>query len=164
MANINYLLKNIKSNIVANLIWADSKDIIIITNSITTQSDLSLIEKYIKDIDIIQTNTILILHLSQSKSYLKILGILYINKTTGTSINLETVENIIWSMHVFNNICLIFKPHIIKIFSKSDMAIVWINIWDVQSGAKAKTLINRLFNVRSHFTTIWSTNINPKIS
>ena len=64
MANINYLLKNIKSNIVANLIWADSKDIIIITNSITTQSDLSLIEKYIKDIDIIQTNTILILHLS----------------------------------------------------------------------------------------------------
>jgi len=95
MANINHLLKNIKSNIVADFIWANSKDIIIIKNSITTQSDLSLIEKYIKDIDIIQTNTILTLHLSQSKSYLKILGILYINKTTGTSINLETVKNII---------------------------------------------------------------------
>jgi len=95
MANINHLLKNIKSNIVADFIWANSKDIIIITNSITTQSDLSLIEKYIEDIDIIQTNTILTLYLSQSKSYLKILGILYINKTTGTSINLETVKNII---------------------------------------------------------------------
>ena len=124
IANINHLLKNIKSNIVADFIWANSKDIIIIKNSITTQSDLSLIEKYIEDIDIIQTNTILTLHLSQSKSYLKILGILYINKTTGTSINLETVKNIIWSMHVFNNICLISKPHIIKIFPKSDMAIV----------------------------------------
>jgi len=108
MININYLLKNI----------------IIITNSITTQSDLNLIEKYIKDINTIQANIILTLHLSQSKSYLKILDILYINKTTSTSINLEIVENIIWSIYIFNNICLISKPHIIKVSSKSDMAIV----------------------------------------
>ena len=64
MVNINCLLKNIKSNIVANFIWADSKGIIITTNSITTESDLNLIEKYIKDIDIIQADIILTLCLS----------------------------------------------------------------------------------------------------
>ena len=53
MANINCLLKNIKLNIVADFIWTNSKDIIITTNSITAQNDLNLIEKYIKDIDII---------------------------------------------------------------------------------------------------------------
>ena len=64
---------------------------------------------------------------------------------------------------MFNNIYLTSKPHIIKIFSKPDMAVVWIDIWDAQSEAKAKTLINRSFNVRRHFTTIQDTNINPKI-
>jgi len=61
MVNINCLLKNIKLNIVADFIWTDSKDIIITTNSITAQNDLNLIEKYIKDIDIIQADTILTL-------------------------------------------------------------------------------------------------------
>ena len=61
MANINCLLKNIKLNIVADFIWTNSKDIIITTNSITAQNDLNLIEKYIKDIDIIQADTILTL-------------------------------------------------------------------------------------------------------
>ena len=60
VTNINHLLKNIKLNIVADFIWADSNGIIVTTNSITIQSDLNLIKKYIKDIDIIQANTILI--------------------------------------------------------------------------------------------------------
>jgi len=36
VTNINYLLKNIKLNIVADFIWADSNGIIVKTNSITT--------------------------------------------------------------------------------------------------------------------------------
>ena len=43
------------------------------------------------------------------------------------------------------------------------MAIVWINIWDAQSGAKAKGLVNRCFNVGSFITTIRGTNANPSV-
>ena len=40
------------------------------------------------------------------------------------------------------------------------MAIIWINIWDVQSGSKVKGLINRYFNIESFITTIEGTNMN----
>jgi len=33
------------------------------------------------------------------------------------------------------------KPRVIKVSPKSDIAIVWIDIWDVQSGKNAKMLI-----------------------
>jgi len=59
VANINHLFKNIKSNIIADFIWTNSIGIIIITNSVTTQSDLDSIENYIKDINTIQANIIL---------------------------------------------------------------------------------------------------------
>jgi len=40
ITNINYVLKNIKSNIYADFICADNKDIIIMTNNIVSNSDL----------------------------------------------------------------------------------------------------------------------------
>ena len=43
---------------------------------------------------------------------------------------------------------------VIKVSPKSDMSIVQIDIWDVQSGSNAKMLINRCFNVRRHIATI----------
>ena len=43
------------------------------------------------------------------------------------------------------------------------MAIVWIDIWDTQSGTKAKDLINRCFNVRSFIATIRGANANPGV-
>ena len=73
------------------------------------------------------------------------------------------VENIIKKNHIFNNIVLALKPQIIKVFPKSDMAIIWIDIWNIQSNSKAKGLINRCFNVRSYITTVRNTNINPSI-
>ena len=48
--------------------------------------------------------------------------------------------------------------------SKSDMLIIWIDIWDVQSGSKAKSLINRYFNIGRFIATIRGANINPGIS
>ena len=44
------------------------------------------------------------------------------------------------------------------------MAIVWIDIWDVQSGSNIKILINRYFNVGNYITTIWRANMNPGVS
>jgi len=41
-------------------------------------------------------------------------------------------------MHIFNDITLASKPKFIKALSKSDIAVVWVDIWDVQSGTKAK--------------------------
>ena len=66
-------------------------------------------------------------------------------------------------MHIFNNVVLALKPRIIKVSPKSDMAIIWINIWDAQSGVKAKTLINRRFNVSSFIATIHGANMNPGV-
>jgi len=74
------------------------------------------------------------------------------------------VEDIIKKNYIFNNIVLAFKPHIIKVSPKSDMAIIWVDIWDIQSGSKAKGLINRCFNVGSYIATIRGANMNSGIS
>ena len=64
---------------------------------------------------------------------------------------------------IFDNISLAFKPRVIKVSPKSDMSIVWIDIWDVQSGSNTKTLINRCFNVRRYIATIQGANMNPGV-
>ena len=56
------------------------------------------------------------------------------------------------------------KPRVIKVLSKLDMSIIWIDIWDVQSGSKAKGLINQYFNVGKYIATIRDANMNPGIS
>ena len=43
------------------------------------------------------------------------------------------------------------------------MSIIWIDIWDVQSGSKAKYLINRCFNIEKYIVTICGANINLDI-
>ena len=66
--------------------------------------------------------------LSQSKSYLKILGISYFIEDTNLSITLDIVESIIKSTHIFNNIVLASCSQVIKALSKSDMTVIWIDI------------------------------------
>ena len=43
------------------------------------------------------------------------------------------------------------------------MSIVWIDIWDVQSRSKAKSLINQCFNVGRYIAMIKGTNINLRV-
>jgi len=50
---------------------------------------------------------------------------------------------------LFENISLATKPRIIKASPKSDMAIIWFDIWNNKNGSKAKTLINYSFNLGS---------------
>ena len=72
----------------------------------------------------------------------------------------KDIKDIIKQNQIFDNIVLASKLYIIKVSPKSDIAIIWLNIWSVQSGNKIKDLINRCFNVENNITTIRGMNIN----
>ena len=59
---------------------------------------------------------------------------------------------------------LVSKSYVIKVSPKSDMAIVQIDIWNVQSGSNTKMLINKCFNVSNYIATIWEANMNSEVS
>ena len=80
ITNLNYAFKDIKSDIMADFVYSEQIDIIIITNEVASPLDLQTIEKYIKNTNYIDMDNVEVLQFSQSKSYLKILGILYIYK------------------------------------------------------------------------------------
>jgi len=101
--------------------------------------------------------------LSQSKSYLKIFSIPYLSKVTNACLFSDDVEKILKANHIFNDIILVLKLRVIKVSSKLDMSIVWIDIWDTQNESKAKTIINRRFNVDSFIATVQEANMNPGV-
>ena len=144
ISNINRDLKNIKLDIMADFIQADHRRLVITINKAA----------FTLDFNTINSNNIMSLRLSQSKFYLKILDILYLIEDTNISISSDVVEIILQYTHIFNNIVLTLKPKVIKVSSKLDMAVIWIDIWNAQSSSKAKSLINRYLNVRNLIATI----------
>ena len=126
--NINKTLKGIKSNVMANFVYSDDKDIIIFTNNIACLSDLQEIKKYVKNTLCTVTDQIATSRLPQPKSYLKIVGISFMSKFTNSWITSDNVEKILKANHIFNNIILASKSRVIKVLPKSDMSIIWINI------------------------------------
>ena len=143
VTNINCALKNIKSNVCTDFIRADNKGIIIMTNNIASNSDLQEIEKYVKNS--LQTNddSIATSRLPQLKSYLKIVGIPYFVNKSNMCISSENIEHLLKNNYIFNDIILASRLRVIKVSPKSDMAIVWINIWDTQNSNNTKKIINR---------------------
>ena len=156
--NINQAFKSIKANI-----CADNKGIIIATNNVAMNSDLQEIEKYVKSSLATNNDNISSPWLSQSKSYLKIMGIPYFVDKSNTHISSKDIERILKNNHIFNDIVLMSKPCIIKVYPKSDMAVVWIDKWDTQNGNNAKKIINRRFNVGSVIMMVRGTNMNPGV-
>ena len=77
VANINRQLRNAKSDVLVDYIWSDNTGIIVVTNKVTQQSDLSIIDQYIKNASDINTLQVKDLRLPKSKSYLKIISIPY---------------------------------------------------------------------------------------
>ena len=59
VANINRLLKDIKSDIIADFIWANHKYLVMTTNKVAATLDLNTIESYIKNIDVIDFNKVM---------------------------------------------------------------------------------------------------------
>jgi len=164
MANINRQLRNAKTDILVDYIRFDSNGITIITNKVTQPSDLTIIDQFVKnsyDLNALQVEES---RLPKSKSYLKIIGIpFYPHANSQDRLTSADIEIILRQNHIFDNVILASKPRVIKVSQKSDMAIVWINIWDVQSGQNAKMLINRCFNVSNYIATIRGANMNPRV-
>jgi len=159
---INMLLKSIKSTMRAEFIHPCPGGVSINTNSVLNTSNLNTIEKYLKSINGTGNNKVLAPRLPQSKSYLKITGIPYIqpNSNKLTSDNITTT---IKHLELFEPVNLTAKPRVIKASPKSDMAIIWFDIWDSQNSSKAKLLINHSFNFGRYITTIKATNMNPGV-
>ena len=164
VANINRLLCNAKSDVLVNYMYSDNTGIMVITNKVTQQSDMSIIDQYVKNSNNINSLQVEELRLPKSKSYLKIIDILYYSHANSQEkLTSNDIETILKQNHIFDNISLASKPRVIKVSLKSDMAIVWLDIWDTQSGYNAKMLINRYFNVGNYIATIWGANMNPGI-
>jgi len=128
MSNINRLLKDIKLEIYADFICSNNRDIIITTNNVASTLGMETIEKYIKNLNNIDSNEIMNPRLSQSKSYLKILDIPYLIKDTNHLIFADIIKMVVKSTHIFNNTILTFRSQIIKVSLKLDMAIIWVDI------------------------------------
>jgi len=164
VANINRELRNAKSEVLVDFIRSDTNGVIIVTNKVGQQSDLAIIDRYIKNLSEVNSLQVENSRLPMSKSYLKITGIPFFPHHNSTEkLTSSDVDTILKQNHIFNNISLASKPRVIKVSPKSDMAIVWIDIWDVQSGKNAKLLINRCFNVGNHIATIRGANMNPGV-
>jgi len=95
IANINKLLKSIKSEVSVDFIYSNIKDIVVMTSKIATMSDLNIIEEYMKYLNNVNLSDVISPRLLQSKSYLKILGIPYCVENTNLSITTDIVKRII---------------------------------------------------------------------
>jgi len=82
ITNLNKALKNIKSEVMADFVCIDQAGITIVTNKVILSLDLQTIKKYIKNTNHINTDKVNTPYLSQSKSYLKIIGIFYFLENT----------------------------------------------------------------------------------
>ena len=161
--NINRILKNIKSNTMADFIHVKNKSIVITTNNIASPSDLQAIEQYVKSIVCVKSEHVQSPRLPQFKLYLKIIGVPYLSKNSNTCITSNDIKRILKNNHIFIDIILASKPRIIKVSPKLDISIIWIHIWDVQSRTKTKSLINRWFNIESFIATVHEANVSPGI-
>ena len=164
VANINWQFCNAKSEILVDYICAEPLGITIITNKVSQQSDLMIIDYYIKNSNDVNSLQVEELQLPKSKSYLKIIGIPYYpHNNSQERLSSNDIELVLKQNQIFDNILLASKPRIIKVSPKSNMAIMWIDIWDVQSRSRAKMLINRCFNVGKFIATIHRANMNPSV-
>ena len=76
---------------------------------------------------------------------------------------LDNIKKIIKASHIFNDLTLTSKSRVIKVSLTSNIAVIWIDVWNTQSRKNSKILINRYFNIRKHITTIHEVNMNPGV-
>ena len=59
ISNINRLLKDVKSEVFTDCIWFDNKEVVIITNKVVAFSNIKIMEKYIKDLNDVDSNDVI---------------------------------------------------------------------------------------------------------
>ena len=79
--------------------------------------------------------------LPKFKLYMKIIGLLYLSELG--VMTPDIIEGVLKDSHLFKDMILASKPHIIEASPKSDKAVVWVDIWDFQSGSCTKNIINQ---------------------
>ena len=141
VSNVNKCLKNSKSDTFADFIQFNVNRIIITTNKPASDLDLSTIEKYLKNVQNINLKSIESPRLPTSKSYIKIVRLPY-SSELGV-MTPDIIEGVLKDSHLFKDMILASKPHIIEASPKSDKAVVWVDIWDFQSGSCTKNIINQ---------------------
>jgi len=125
VTNLNRNLRNAKSEVLVEFIRSDPLGITIVTNKVSLPSDFLIIKNYIKNSESIDSTQVDSPHLTQSKSYLKIIGIPYFpHSNMQDRLTSNDVEHIIKQNHIFNNVTLVLKPRVVKVSPKSDMAII----------------------------------------
>jgi len=139
--NVNKCLKNSKSDTFADFIQLNVNGIIIMTNKPASNLDLSTIKKYLKNIQNINLDSIKSSYLPKFKSYMKIIGLPYSSKSE--VMTPDIIKGVLKDSHLFKDVILASKPHVIKASPKSDKAVVWMDIWDSQSGSCVKNIINQ---------------------
>jgi len=87
----------------------------------------------LKNVENINLDSIKSPYLLKSKSYMKIIGLPYSSKSGVFTPNV--IEGVLKELHLFKDAILASKPCIIKASPKSDKAVVWVDIWDSQSGS-----------------------------
>ena len=92
---------------------------------------------------------------------MKVIGLPY--KIEQDIIFPDYIKSVLKETYLFKDVMLASKPHIIKASPKSDMAVVWVDIWDSQSSSLAKNIINCCFNIGCFIITIKGTNMNPGV-
>ena len=122
ISNINQCLKNSKSDIVVDFICITNNGIIITTNKPANNLNLSTIEKYLKNIQNVDSDLIESPCLPKSKSYMKIIELPY--KIKQVIITPDCIEGVLKETHLFKDVVLASKPHVIKAFPKSNMIVV----------------------------------------
>ena len=129
IANINRLLRNAKLEVAVDYIRSNPIGLSIVTNKVTIQLDLQIIDQYVKKSEDINELQVEEPCLPQLKSFLKIIGIPYYpNSKTQEHLNSSNIEAILKQNQIFDDIKLASKPRVIKVSPKSDMSIIWIDI------------------------------------
>jgi len=129
ISNLNRLLRNTKMEIAVDFIRSNPISLVIVTNKVAIQSNLQIIDQYVKKLEDINKLQVEEPHLPQSKSYLKIIGIPYFsNGRTQECLNASNVKMVLKQNQIFDDIKLTSRPRVIKVLPKSDMSIVWLDI------------------------------------
>ena len=102
--NINRHLKDTNSKILVDFICVDKVSIIIITSTTVSEQDIRTIEKVIKNSEKINKDLVESPQLSQSKSYLKTLGLPYFMKNMNKLIMSQVFKDVLKKTHIFKDI------------------------------------------------------------
>ena len=113
VTNINKLLRNVKLEVLVKFIQLDQMVIIVITSKVVLQLDLLIIENYIKDMDNIDSLSIEVSWLLQSKSYLKIIGIPYFSH--------DKSQECLSSSNIVTNFIQLVSPQLVDQFSQTKL-------------------------------------------